>query len=308
MSSDNDEGWQLWFVRRGADVQGPYPAGLIARYLVLGRVKLQDHVSVDQQEWRVLYEVPELIPDVMSGDMSDPLSLDRLMAARRWEDERRQEERRGPDGNNHPIERRRADDRRKRLAEGESKQQRIARATTVQESGSGAHLSRWGGAISLVVLLLSASAWLFYRAPPIVQDRACEAPPAPGVNWNNCDKQGVHYTNANLNGARLRSTNLSGANMAGSRLSDADMSYGNYQNTNLSGADLRSAILLGANLRGTDFSHANLDHANLAYADLTGATLTAANMAFVSLGKALWVDGRSCADGSVGRCIPGVDR
>ena len=78
----------MWYLRKNGEVKGPYPAGLISRYILLGRINDGDEVSGDGEEWLVIRDIPELIPDVMKGDASDPLVQERLQAARRWADER----------------------------------------------------------------------------------------------------------------------------------------------------------------------------------------------------------------------------
>jgi uncharacterized protein YjbI with pentapeptide repeats len=73
----------------------------------------------------------------------------------------------------------------------------------------------------------------------------CSAPPAPGVDWHNCNLTGAELTYADLAGSNLSGANLSGAHLAGSNLSNANLS-----NANLSGAELDGANLDGANLTG----------------------------------------------------------
>ena len=75
---------QLWYTRRGDAVQGPFPAGQITRYIILGRVLLTDEVSVDQQTWVPISQVPEMIPELVQTDTGDPALRQRLQAAKRW--------------------------------------------------------------------------------------------------------------------------------------------------------------------------------------------------------------------------------
>ena len=77
-----------WYLRSHGQVKGPFPAGLVSRYILLGRINDGDEVSSDGNEWIVIRDVPELIPQVLKGDASDPIVLERLQAARRWADER----------------------------------------------------------------------------------------------------------------------------------------------------------------------------------------------------------------------------
>ena len=77
-----------WYIHRNGKVEGPYPAGLVSRYILLGRLEESDRISPDGQEWVSVKDVPELIPKILNGDMNDPYVRDRLLAARRWADER----------------------------------------------------------------------------------------------------------------------------------------------------------------------------------------------------------------------------
>jgi Pentapeptide repeats (8 copies) len=74
--------------------------------------------------------------------------------------------------------------------------------------------------------------FLIYMVPGVVS-AACEDPPAPQVNWANCNKKSASLVNADLRGANLQQTNFMGAALG---------------NINLQGADLTEANLLSANL------------------------------------------------------------
>ncbi|MEI7706285.1 MAG: RICIN domain-containing protein, partial [Deltaproteobacteria bacterium] len=56
----------------------------------------------------------------------------------------------------------------------------------------------------------------------------------------------------------------------------------------------------------TDLSEANLRGADLSVADLTGGALAGADLTFATLSWATWIDGRTCAEGSVGQCLATV--
>ena len=49
-----------WYIRRGNQVTGPFPHGLLVRYRELGRLKPPDEVSADGVNWFRLDEVPAL--------------------------------------------------------------------------------------------------------------------------------------------------------------------------------------------------------------------------------------------------------
>ena len=80
---------QLWYVRRGGQTRGPFHAGLLRRYVLLGRLSLSDEASRDNETWTAIAQLPDLIhPAMQDLDMDDPVALDRLLAAKRWADER----------------------------------------------------------------------------------------------------------------------------------------------------------------------------------------------------------------------------
>ena len=66
--------------------------------------------------------------------------------------------------------------------------------------------------------------------------------------------------------------------------------------------DLYAADLSGANLSGADLSGANLAGADLTAAKLVDANLAGANLDSARLAGALWLDGSTCAPGSIGAC------
>ncbi|PTN37590.1 pentapeptide repeat-containing protein [Desulfonatronum sp. SC1] len=95
---------------------------------------------------------------------------------------------------------------------------------------------------------------------------------------------------------------LSGANLSGVRLNRADLSGANLRNADLSWANLNGAGLVGADLSNADLSNANLSWSDLRGANLTEATLTRANLTGSKLSGVTWIDGRECAEGSIGVC------
>jgi len=111
----------------------------------------------------------------------------------------------------------------------------------------------------------------------------------PGCDLSDADLTGVNLAYANLSGA-----NLSGANLAGVQLSQS----------NLTGADLSGADLTGAKLYMALLSGANFTNARLTEARLYNAVLGKANLSGADLSGALWIDGKKCGLGSVGKCVP----
>lgn len=82
---------QFWYTRREGRVRGPFPATEISRYILLGRIRLEDELSADGEYWQPLSAHPDLIPDVMKH--TDPDEAE-LAAARAAVDERSGHDRR----------------------------------------------------------------------------------------------------------------------------------------------------------------------------------------------------------------------
>jgi len=85
---------QLWYTRRDKEIRGPFPAGLITRYILLGRIQDTDELSVDQVTWQQVNSFPELIPEELKADLSVPENMENLRIARLREDERENRDRR----------------------------------------------------------------------------------------------------------------------------------------------------------------------------------------------------------------------
>jgi uncharacterized protein YjbI with pentapeptide repeats len=156
-----------------------------------------------------------------------------------------------------------------------------------------------GLTVALCVVVIAALGMMHPRDDPGAQ---CDARPAPGVDWSNCRLEAIEAERSNLAGATLRNAWLRDAQLLGAKLSASDLSYAELIGAELAYADLRGARLLGANLQRANLAYAKLAGADLAYADLSGANLGSADLAGARLDHAIWVDGRSCAQGSLGGC------
>ena len=292
-----------WYLRRHGEVKGPYPAGLISRYLLLGRASENDEVSSDGQEWLVIRDVPELIPDIMKGDFSDPIIQERLQAARRWADERSAGRRREEsDHQTLPEKNTRGKDRRgsEQLPVIEYRQRRDGREQKLFAASHGQlTMLIIAGAIAVVAGIF----FYLYKPPPMQQGADCQLPAAPNVNWSNCVFDGARLERLDLSGAKLYSSSLTAADLHETNLNGSDLSYAALSIANLKGADLRGAILIGAKLHQTKLTNARLDNADLSYADLTGADLSGVSMHKTKLGNAIWTDGRRCLPNSIDSCL-----
>lgn len=302
---------QLWYTRRGDEIRGPFPAGLITRYILLGRIRGTDELSIDQREWAPVSEHPDLIPEVLKADLSTGEARQRLLAARRWEDERGGEERRGPRERPQAGEDRRARRERRGPEAAEVVSRRTVALALKKEARAGrkGQLLRGSGTLALILFILGVGWYYASQQEPLAHKVRledpdhCSAPPGPGVDWSNCHLEGGEWNNADLAHARLRNATLIGARLAGARLTGGDLAYANLSLASLRDADLSGALLLGANLQRADLANVNLQDADLSYANLTGAALRGANLANTRLGNAIWVDKSVCAPDSIGHCI-----
>lgn len=106
---------QLWYTRRDKEIRGPFPPGLITRYILLGRILESDELSTDQISWQQVTRLPDLIPPEMKLDQNKPENREKLRIARMREDEREAIDRRAQntlDNNKQPNHTQRRKDRR----------------------------------------------------------------------------------------------------------------------------------------------------------------------------------------------------
>lgn len=314
---------QRWYTRRGDQIRGPFPAPQISRFILLGRIQDSDELSTDQRHWQKVTEIPILLPEELKADLHDPEAAERLKIARMREDERNARDRRDRDEPGQPKQERRASDPGRRQSEEEEMIRHREIKTAIAEAAlqRKQHYFLRGVVSTLCLIGVIVAAWYFQ--PWQNQETAdCNAIPQPWVNWNNCLMEGVKLVTADLRGAQLRNANMAGADLRGANLSAADIAYTSLVGANLSGAELHQVTMLGTNLRNANLASADLSGANLAYAilqqvdlrnanlsnanltnaDLQGATLDTANLTGAILDQAIWLDGRICARGSVGKC------
>lgn len=157
--------------------------------------------------------------------------------------------------------------------------------------------------VAVVVAGAIAAAWLYQgRSAAPVAD--CTVAPGPGVRLSHCALDGLAATGRDLTGAVLSNASLAGARFERAVLERADLRFANLATARLAYARAGSASFKGANLRAADLTNADLAGADLGYADLTAAVLGGAILEGARLDNAIWTDGRRCAAGSLGACVP----
>lgn len=316
---------QLWYTKRNQEVRGPFPAAQIGQYLILGRLKLLDEVSVDQQRWISLHHLPELIPEELSANPDDPQAMERLHLARQRADERTGRDRRDGKPAGEFAERRSGQERRESEQQVAVQRRRLRQQLLRKESGGS--VSRWRVVAGLVMVcgLLFLFAKSFKATAPwesfIIAN--CAMPAGPRINWSGCDKVGVrldhsdltlakasgaNFMGSDLEASRFYQTDLQGANLRRARLSASIVQESSLEGVDLREADLSATVLQAVNLhsaslQGVNLQQARLTDVDLREADLTGAHLEQAILDNVRLDGAVWVDGRRCAVGSLGRCL-----
>lgn len=294
----------LWYVRRGRTVKGPFPAGLISRHILLERIHMSDELSQDRETWSPVKAHDDLIPEVMKADPDDEETQRRLEAARRWADERRGGEPRVNLTEETPsaadTRERRSGDRRRTEPEEQTQYRQLHERLQEAAHPREHYLLQLFAVLIAMVAVIGAA--IYYTPSKTTHDPDCTARPGPGVNWSNCKLQGVQVLKKDLRAARLYSTDASGGNFLGSNMQQAVLSYADLSLANLGYVDLRGAQLVGTNLRRANLAQADLRQADLSYADLTDANLTGAQLQDVRLDHAIWVDGRTCLVGSLGQC------
>lgn len=290
-----------WYYRKDGETYGPYVAGLLSRYILLGRIHKTDEVSSDGQRWQLVEDVPALIPDAMKGDQSDPEVHQRLIAAMRWADERQVDRRANEITTPEQRERRMAGDR--RLLEAEE----VLAHRQLQLDRKQRRKKQLNAVLGWLIVCMSAGllagvGWYVYQNPVVEVIVDCNAAPKAGVNFNNCIMSGVDFNSVDLTAATFNNTDMSKASLRRSKLVNADIRYADLSFANLEAANLTNAQLTGASLRNARLTAADLSGADLSFANLTGADLSGAILTNTKLDRAYWVDGTECAPGSLGQC------
>jgi hypothetical protein len=289
---------RLWFVRRGETVRGPFHSALIKRYLLVGRIKPTDEVSLDRHDWLPVTAYPAFAAEQPSASGMAAVSASVLGS----EDERRPGDRRQGEGDSPYKNQRSGKDRRAPEAP-EVLERRQRRARVLASLKGGPINNRVPALVAVLLFVAIVVSGILFTPQSRQPEPVCDAAAAPGVDWANCRKEGIDLAGADLQHAVLRNAVLTGANLAGAKLVGADLAYADFSNADFSSAAVNGADLKGANLRKARLAGANFEDADLSYADLTGADIEGTDFKGARLESAIWVDGRECVAGSVGRCV-----
>ncbi len=288
----------LWYIRCDGQIKGPYPCGGVRRFVLLGRVTMDDQVSNDKKQWRPVSAVPDVIPPEVRKALAEG-DTDLLIASRMREDERNGRERRVSDSDAEFKKRRRGE---RRQAELEIMRQHRQAKTDLLERRAKKPLPLLPMGIVSALVILAVGSGFYLGAPESIPDPDCSAEAAPGVNWRNCRLDGIQLDAAELDHALLNNGMIRRAKLSGSKLNDSDLQYVDLSESDLSYAELKRAAMKGATLRNTDLSYADLTGADLSFTDLTGANLGGAKLQQVRLDNAIWINGALCLPGSLGSC------
>ena len=104
-----------WYTRRDGVIRGPFTADEISRYLILGRIRMDDELSQDRFTWATANRCTELLPNELQK-LSSWDDYQQLVIGRMQVDERKGERRRRQCSNQSGCyrDRRRQTDRRAR--------------------------------------------------------------------------------------------------------------------------------------------------------------------------------------------------
>ena len=296
LSDSPSRSHHTWYIRKKDKITGPFPAGQISQLLIVGRLSIEDEISHDKDEWLFISDVPSLIPDILS-ETDDPIQSERLAAARRWADERREERR--DDNDKTPS--RRSPGRRNNevLDEVEYRSRRESIYKSFRERPKRAFTL-----LIVFILFCSSIIWGTFKYSPLIliDEPNCEDLPRKGVNWRNCNKSQLVAIRADLSESNLHSAVIRDANLFSSDFRNSRMDYSNLSGGNLSYASFDGANLKGANLKNTDLRNARFTSANLSYVDFTNAVIVGTDFSHSDLSHAIWVNGKTCRQGSIGHC------
>ena len=164
----------------------------------------------------------------------------------------------------------------------------------------------------LYIIVLS---FLFFNSG----NAACDDTPSDGVDYSNCqfsegqDLSRAYIPNSNLSFISFIQVILDKGVMMNSSLANGNFAESSFIRTNLYESNLEGGLFekanfSGANLtrvnfKGSSLIETNFNNSNLFEADFTGANILNSNFEGANLNNAIWVDGKKCNLGSIGKCV-----
>ena len=152
---------KCWYTRRDDVVRGPFTAENVSRYILLGRIRLDDELSQDRETWVIAGHLDSLLPAELINQSSWD-DYQQLVTAHIKVDERKAErrsEKRRNYLNNHAEKRMSSERRRSNAESGLLSQHLLAKSISAEEQRSIARRKRpvWLFVVLLVTLMF---AWL----------------------------------------------------------------------------------------------------------------------------------------------------
>ena len=147
----------------------------------------------------------------------------------------------------------------------------------------------------------------------------CDDAPTDGVDYSNCqfsegqDLSRAYIPNSNLSfisfikvildKSIMMNSILANGNFAESSFFRANLYEANLEGGKFEKANFTSANLTRANFKGASLIEATFKDSNLFESDFTGANIINANFEGANLNYAIWIDGKKCGLGSIGKCV-----
>ena len=147
----------------------------------------------------------------------------------------------------------------------------------------------------------------------------CDDAPVDGVDYSNCQfSEGQDLSRAYIPNSDLSFISFIKVIFDKGVIMNSILAYGNFAESsfvrtnlyesNLEGgifekANFSSANLTRVNFKGSSLIETNFNNSNLFEADFTGANILNANFEGANLNNAIWIDGKKCNLGSIGKCI-----
>lgn len=287
---------KYWYVRSKGVITGPFSSGVVRRHVLLGKINKSDDLSHDQHVWKRLVQLKELIPPVLNIDPQNPITSQRLAAARRWasDDGEQGDLSRGmknisaDTSNNDPL-------NDKQLGSTITKKIDAIKREKIKNN--------LFTLLIFILLVITIGYYIILTEPRTYEPINCELKEEPGLVYNYCLFQGLVFEGKNIENISLENANLSGANISYSNLKGSKLSYSNMTSIVAIATNFESSVLIGVNLRNSNLNNANFINSNLSYADLSAANIQDTDFTNANLSNTRWINGEICLPGSVGVCI-----